>query len=132
MAERRLLLVDDHTFFRTALRRLLDLQPDLKVCGEAPDLASAAEMAAQLEPDLILLDVSLGDADGLELLPHLRRAGLKKTPVVVLSMHEDADHVERAHAAGATAYVSKSRDASQLLAVVRDALAGRSGGNHAG
>ena len=121
--ERRLLLVDDHPFFRTTLRRLIDRQPDLKVCGEAADLVGAADLAARLRPDLILLDLSLGDADGLDLFPHLRESGLGATPVVVLSMHEDAAQIARAHAAGAAAYVPKSHDTARLLNVLRETLA---------
>lgn len=123
--KRRLLLVDDHPVFRTALRRLLDRQPDLEVCGEAADLQGAAGLAVQLKPDLILLDVSLGDADGLDLFPHLHASGLGTTPVVVLSMHEETAHIDRAHAAGASAYVTKSRDTAHLLAVLREALVSR-------
>ncbi len=123
----RLLLVDDHAFFRSALRRLLDSQPDLQVCGEAADLLAAVELIAQLQPDLILLDLSLGDTDGLELFPHLQRSGLGGTPVIVLSMHEGSEHVARARAAGASAYVPKSQGTARMLAAVRDTLSGRPG-----
>lgn len=114
---RRLLLVDDHPVFRAGLRRFLELQAGLTVIGDAADILAGLTLAAELRPDLILLDYSLKDVIGLELLPMLRAQGLS-IPVVVLSMHEDEFHVEEARRAGAAAYAMKARGPNDLLATV--------------
>ena len=118
---RRLLLVDDHPVFRAGLRRFLELQAGLTVVGDAPDVPEGLALAATLRPDLILLDYTLKDSIGLELLPMLRSQGLFM-PVVVVSMHEDDFHVEEARQAGAAAYAMKARGPGDLLATVRRVL----------
>lgn len=117
----RLLLVDDHPVFRAGLRRFLELQAGLAVVGDAPDIPEGLALAVDLNPDLILLDYTLKDTTGLELLPLLRARGLSM-PVVVVSMHEDDYHVEEARQAGAAAYAMKARGPGDLLATVRRVL----------
>ena len=118
---RRLLLVDDHPVFRAGLRRYLEIQEGLIVVGDVPDVPGGLSLAQSLRPDLILLDYTLKDATGLELLPLLRAQGLT-VPVIVVSMHEDDFHVEEARRAGATAYAMKARGPGDLLATVRRVL----------
>ncbi len=117
----RLLLVDDHPVFRAGLRRFLELQTGLAVVGDAPDIPEGLALAENLNPDLILLDYTLKDTTGLELLPLLRARGLSM-PVVIVSMHEDDYHVEEARQAGAAAYAMKARGPGDLLATVRRVL----------
>lgn len=117
----RLLLVDDHPVFRAGLRRFLELQTGLSVVGDAPDVPEGLALASTLQPDLILLDYTLKDTTGLELLPLLRARGLLM-PVVVVSMHEDTFHQEEAQRAGAAAYAMKARGPGDLLATVRRVL----------
>ena len=124
----RLVLVDDHPVFRAGLRRYLELQDGLAVIGDAPDIPGGLELAATLRPDLILLDYTLKDAIGLELLPLLRAQGLTM-PVIVVSMHEDNHHVEAAHRAGAAAYAMKARGPGDLLAQVWRVLGGAGPGS---
>lgn len=118
---RRLLLVDDHPVFRAGLKQFLDFQAGLSVVGDAPDLTLALALAEELRPDLILLDLSLKDASGLELFPLLRGRGLAM-PVVVVSMHEEDHHVEQARRAGAAGYAMKARGPTDLLATVQRVL----------
>lgn len=117
----RLLLVDDHPVFRAGLKQFLDLQPGLKVVGDAPDLRRALALAEQLLPDLILLDLSLKDASGLEFFPMLHERGLAM-PVVIVSMHEEDFYLEQARRAGAAGYAMKARGPVDLLATVRRVL----------
>ena len=116
-------LIEDHNLVREGLHLVLSGQPDLIVVGEA---ASAAEALRLLEerPDVVLLDLSLGDDDGIPLLRRMRvrRPGLK---VIVLSMHRDAETVRQALDAGAAGYVAKGARSHELLDAIRAVRAGQ-------
>lgn len=120
---RRVLLVDDHTIFREALSGLIDTQPDLTVCGQAGDLRDAVDRAADLRPDLALVDISLEGRDGIELIKELK-AHCPDVRVLVLSMHDETVYAERALRAGAMGYVMKSQPAGRVLAAIRRVLGG--------
>src|SRR5690606_1447682 len=85
----RVLLVDDHEVVRRGLASLINAEPDLEVCGEADGVESAMEAIASLQPDVILLDMSLKDGDGLELLKR-KGARFASIPALVLSMHDES------------------------------------------
>ncbi len=119
----RLLLADDHAVLRAGLRLLLDAQADLKVVGEAGDGAGALRLAAELHPDLILLDLTMPGLSGLEALPALRKAA-PGARVLILTMHDDEGYLRQALRAGASGYVLKKAADAELISAVRAVLRG--------
>lgn len=118
-----ILLVDDHAVLRAGLRLLLDGQPDLCVIGEAEDVRTAVAQATTLQPDLILLDLSLTGSSGLAAIPALR-AVAPHSRILVLTMHDDEGYVRQALAAGANGYVLKRAADAELIAAIRAVLRG--------
>lgn len=114
----RVLVVDDHPVVRQGLRAFLDVQPDLTVVGEAADGTACVAAAAQLRPDVILLDLRMPDADGLVALRGLREAG-SPARVLVLTSFTDPAAVLPAVRAGAAGYVYKDVDPPALAAAIR-------------
>ncbi|HEY3267822.1 MAG TPA: response regulator transcription factor [Armatimonadota bacterium] len=113
-------LVDDHAAVRQALAALLE-EEGLCVWGQAAGRADALACVDTAKPDAVLVDLSLGDDDGLTLVEDLHRLGI---PVVVCSSHEDPEHVRQALAAGARAYVAKREAGVALAHAIREALDG--------
>lgn len=118
-----ILLVDDHAVLRAGLQLLLDGQPDLCVIGEAEDVRTAVAQATTLQPDLILLDLSLTGSSGLAAIPALR-AVAPHSRILVLTMHDDEGYVRQALAAGANGYVLKRAADADLIAAIRAVLRG--------
>ena len=119
-----IMLVDDHEVVRQGLRVLLDAEPDLSVVAEATDGIAAVETAAQVKPDIVVMDVMLPGLNGIE----ATRQIAKRVPgsrVVVLSMYTDESYVLRALKNGAYGYVLKSASVGDLIRAIREALAGR-------
>jgi DNA-binding NarL/FixJ family response regulator len=106
------------------LAQLLDSEPDLEVCGQGEDAIQALAAIRAARPDLVLLDVSIRDGDGLELLKELKAfdPGLV---VLMLSMHDEALYAERALRSGASGYVMKQESPEVLLAAIRKVLGGQ-------
>lgn len=123
-ARRRVLIVDDHPIVRHGLARMIEASPDLAVCGEVETVADAKHAIRTLEPDVVIVDLTLGQGDGLELVRDVRaqRSGL---PMLVLSMHEESIYAERMLAAGARGYIMKEAASEQLLIALRRVLAGK-------
>lgn len=119
----RILLVDDHPLFREGLKHLIQHAPDLSVSAEAGTAAEAMRLVKTACPDLVILDISLPDKSGLELLPELRKRN-PRLPVLMVSMHHKSEHVVRAFQAGAIGYVTKESALENLVAGIRSALAG--------
>lgn len=122
-ATTKILVVDDHAVVRSGLRMLLDDQDDLEVVGEAVDLRSAVFETRALKPDVILMDIVMPGADGIE----ATAAVLKEAPdakVLVLSMQDDARYVHEAFAAGASGYVLKEAAHAELVGAVREVAGG--------
>jgi DNA-binding NarL/FixJ family response regulator len=119
----RVLVVDDHPVVRQGLRTFLDLQPDITVVGEAADGDACVEVAAQLRPDVVLLDLRMPGADGLSALRGLRERGVTSRVLVITSFTEPAA-VLPAVRAGAAGYVYKDVDPPALAAAVRAVHAG--------
>lgn len=117
----RIFLIDDHPAVRQGLELLLAQESHI-ACGEAGSCDEARERIGSSGADMALLDLSLGEVSGLELIAGLRERGIA---VLVYSMHEDADTIEKAFANGANGYVTKRENADVLLAAVSDILAGR-------
>ncbi|MCS0589224.1 response regulator [Massilia norwichensis] len=116
----RLVIADDHELIREGVKKIVRHCADLKVVGEAADLKQLIPLIAQVRPDLVVLDVTLPDADGLEGLATLLRhfPGLR---VVMLSMHPEERYAVEALRAGALGYVSKGAATAELVEAVRKA-----------
>ncbi|HZN59059.1 MAG TPA: response regulator transcription factor [Planctomycetota bacterium] len=122
-AERaRILLVDDHPVVRQGLARLIEQEPDLCVCGEAETAGEALKAVADLGPALALVDLTLRDKPGLELIKDLRKQH-PDVKVLVVSMHDESVWAERVLRAGACGYVMKQEKPRMLMARIRQALA---------
>lgn len=117
----RILLADDHAVLRSGLRLLLESQSDLKVVGEAATGAETLHLAEQLQPDLILLDLSMPQLGGLEALPVLKKLA-PEAKILILTMYDDAHYLRRALQSGAAGYVLKKAADVELLSAIRAVL----------
>lgn len=122
--KRRIFLVDDHPLVREWLTSLINQQKDLVVCGEAEDAPRALQAIERLQPNAAIVDVTLTNGSGIELVKDLRRV-VPGVAIVVLSMHDEALYAERALRAGARGYVMKRETTGKIIAALRDVLAGR-------
>lgn len=113
-----ILMVDDHALVRQGLRKLLETQEDLRVVGEAGEAGEAVTLAAETEPDIVLLDVEI---PGGEVTETVRRIGERspRSRIIILSMHEGADLVQATLAAGIRAYLLKSVHWQELVVAIR-------------
>jgi DNA-binding NarL/FixJ family response regulator len=119
----RVLLVDDHPIVRQGLALLIEREVDLSVCGEADGAHTAFHAIATLQPDIVLLDISLNGPDGLEVLKEIRvKTG--SLPVLILSMHDESIYAERAMRAGANGYIMKQEATEKVLIAIRRILQG--------
>jgi len=121
--KKKVLLVDDHPLMRLGMSQLIDRQPDLFVCGQAEDANEALKSVANLNPDVVVLDLTLKDSDGLEVLKNIN-AQHPTIPVLVLSIHAESLYAELALRAGAEGYVMKSEPLANMLAAIRRILKG--------
>jgi DNA-binding NarL/FixJ family response regulator len=124
MSEISVLVCDDHALVRAGLRRLLELEPDLAVVGEAADAEEAIARTARLRPDVLLLDVVLPGRSGIDVLPELLRAS-PGTQILVLSMQDDPAYVRQAFAAGANGYLLKEAADGELVQAIHEVACGR-------
>lgn len=120
----RILLADDHAMFRSGLRRILEAEFPGASVGEAATIAELLERAGQGTWDVLLLDISMGGQNSLNVLPSLKERH-PRLPVVVISMYGDRQFVIQALRAGASAYLTKERAPEELLRAIRTVLAGR-------
>lgn len=118
MKSLRILIVDDHEVVRRGIRTLLEARPEWEVCGEAATGRQAIEHARKLCPDLVLLDVSMPDMDGLEAIPLILDA-CPGARILVLTMHDSGEIATRALAAGASGLVLKSDAVRDLVMAVQ-------------
>lgn len=121
----RILLVDDHTLFRSGLKALLSRQADFEIVGEASDGLEGVKLAEQLKPDLVLLDLDMPVMNGTEGLAQMLAAN-RELPVVMLTVSEDAEDLKEAFVLGARGYLVKNIDAEYLVNGVRQVVAGES------
>jgi two-component system response regulator NreC len=119
----RVLLADDHTVVREGIRLCLEALGDIAVVGEAANGREAVEQALSLEPDVVLMDISMPTLSGIEATARIKRAR-PSIQVVGLSMYDDEEYVTRLLQAGASGYVLKRSAATELAAAVRAAHAG--------
>ncbi len=121
----RLLLVEDHILMRAGIRALLGGLPDVEVVGEASTGPEALTLAESLSPDLVLLDISMPELNGLEVASRLLKSEPKRR-IIFLSMHTDAVYVRRALQAGAAGYLVKGADVPELSLAIRAVMRGES------
>jgi DNA-binding NarL/FixJ family response regulator len=119
----RVFIVEDHPITRDGLAQLINYQDDLRVCGHASTVAKAIDGVDEAKPDLVIVDVSLPDGHGIELVKNLGVLH-PQIHILVLSMHDEGLYAERAFRAGASGYVMKQEPAETLLAAVRRILSG--------
>ena len=119
----RILLVDDHPLVRESLKMMIRREPDLVVCGEAEDREMALELAAADEPDMALIDLTLKNSHGLELVKDMSNLW-PRIKIMVLSMQDEAIYAERVIRAGACGFVSKGELPGKILLAIRQILAG--------
>ena len=125
MVRARVLLVEDHVVLRQGLKALFSDEPDIEIVGEAGNGRQALQLVAEIQPDLVLMDISMPHLNGIEATHQIQRdyPGVK---VVVLSMHTNEEYVFQVLRAGASGYVLKQADSSEVLLAIRAALAGGS------
>lgn len=119
----RILIVDDHPIVREGLRMRISSQGDMQVCGEAASVSEALACIGQDPPDLVTVDISLGDGSGLELIQRLKTESYTAR-ILVLSAHDDTLYAERALKAGAHGYIGKGEAQSNILNALRVVLDG--------
>ena len=119
----RVYLVDDHPIVRQGLIKLIEQEDGLEVCGEAGSVAGALGEIEKLAPDVILVDISLEDSNGLELIKTIDDLGLQ-IPTLVLSMHDESLYAGHALKAGASGYVMKQAAATTLIQAIEKVLDG--------
>ena len=120
----RILIVDDHPIVREGLSLVIGQQSDLEVCGEAGGTAEALKKYRQLKPELAIIDISLADGSGLELIKELTAIDPNFKSLVV-SMHDESLFAERALRAGARGYISKAEPIEKIVEAIRQVLAGK-------
>jgi len=119
----RVLLADDHVVLRSGLRLLLISQHEYDVVGEASDGLETLSLAEQLQPDLILLDLSMPYLGGLDALPNLRKLA-PSTRILILTMYDDPQYLRQALKNGASGYILKKAVDAELLSAMRAVLHG--------
>lgn len=120
----RVLVADDHTIVRSGIRHVLESEQDFEVVGEAGSGTEAISLATSLQPDVVLLDISMPDLSGLEVAARLR--GSSTTRVLILSMHNNAEYVLESVRAGAHGYLLKDTAATELRTAIRTVCRGES------
>lgn len=119
----KIMIVDDHPIMRRGLGELINLEKDLSVCAEAENTSSALEMIKSHRPDLVIVDLSLKDESGLELIKDIK-ARFPSVLTLVLSMHDESFYAERALHAGAKGYIMKQQATTLVLVAIRRILGG--------
>ena len=120
----RVMIVDDHPMTRDGLVHLINREPDLEVAWEAENAAQALEIAAAEQPDLALVDITLPDKGGIDLIKDLK-ALRPEMKVLVISMHDESLYAERALRAGARGYITKQEGGAKLMQAIRQVLGGQ-------
>ena len=114
----RVLLADDHVIVRSGVRLLLDREPDMTVVGEAADGRSAVQLAVELNPDVVVMDVAMPNLNGIEATRQIAAAN-PDIALIILSMHSDEGYLLRALKAGARGYVLKDAPEGELISSIR-------------
>lgn len=124
MGEKKIVIVEDHPVFRMGMSELINQEADLDVCAWAEDVFDAWEKISLCRPDLVIVDITLKNSDGLDLVRKLKKSG-KNIPVLVLSMHQETLFAERSVMAGAHGYIMKQEAPALVVTAIRKVLAGK-------
>ena len=119
----RILIVDDHPLLRQGITQLINQEKDLQVCGEADDPGKAMSAIEATNPDVVILDISLKGASGIELLKNVK-VRFPRLLVLILSMHDESVYAQRALRAGAAGYIMKQEATEKVLVALRRILNG--------
>ncbi|MHC4664979.1 MAG: response regulator transcription factor, partial [Planctomycetota bacterium] len=122
--ETKILIVDDHPIVRQGLAALINQQDDLAVCGQAADAPEARKMIRELKPDVAIVDISLKETSGMELMKDIKSQH-PKLLVLALSMHDESLYAERALRAGAKGYIMKAEATEKVITAIRRILTGQ-------
>ena len=120
----RILIVDDHPMVRAGLAHLIADEPDLSVCGEADGIAEALRLMVAEKPDLAIIDLSLADGSGLDLIERIKARDTDAL-MLVASMHDEFLYAERVLAIGARGYINKQKAPEKMIEAIRRVLAGK-------
>lgn len=120
---KKIFVVDDHPMMREGLRSIINREPDLTICAEAENARQTLAQIEKAAPDLALVDVTLPDKSGLELVKDLK-ALCPALPILAISMHDETLYAERMLRAGAKGYINKHQPPAELLKAIRGVLAG--------
>jgi DNA-binding NarL/FixJ family response regulator len=119
----KIFIVEDHPIFRMGLQELIDSEPDMEVCGSAGDVNTAVSMIEKIVPDLVIVDLSLKDSSGMDLIKYINDHA-PDTGSLVLSMHDESVHAKRCIMAGAGGYIMKQEASESVVTAIRHILAG--------
>jgi DNA-binding NarL/FixJ family response regulator len=122
-AKRRVLIVDDHPIFRDGISQLINQEEDLEVCGGVASAPQALTAVEELEPDMLVVDISIQGTNGIELMKAIR-AQRPSLPVLIASMHDENIYAERALRAGARGYIMKAAPSDMVIHAIRRILEG--------
>ena len=120
---KKILIIDDHEVLRDGVKRVFDKQPGTVIFGEASTLQEALALLREQDWDIVVLDISLGDRSGLEVLRELKEIR-PRLPVLILSMHSEEQFARRALKAGASGYITKDSQRAELLKAVNKVMSG--------
>jgi DNA-binding NarL/FixJ family response regulator len=120
----KIFIVDDHPLVREWLTTLLRQQPDIDVCGEAEDMASALKGIEVLSPDVAIVDITLKGHSGIDLIKAIK-ARMPQVEIIVLSMHDERLYAERAIRAGARGYITKRETSRKIVGAIRQVRQGK-------
>jgi DNA-binding NarL/FixJ family response regulator len=121
--EKSILIIDDHPLFREGLKAIVARQTRFKVLGEAGNGRDGIQMAKRLQPDIVIMDISLPDQSGIQLTRDIRNR-LADTRVIIVSMHSKIDYITEAFQAGATGYVAKESASERLVQALEAVVSG--------
>lgn len=125
MNQIRVVIADDHTLFRQGVRQLIGAEPDIEVAGEAANGGEAVERAAELQPDVVLMDVGMPGLSCFDATRQIRRAH-PETRILILTMYDDEDYLLEGLEVGASGYVLKDSPARELTDAIREVARGGS------
>lgn len=120
----KVLLVDDHPIVRHGLSKLIEQSPDLEICGEAASSAEALQIMRETDPEVVVIDISLGGGNGLELIKQIKAQG-SDARLLVSSMHDELLYAERSLRAGAMGYINKIEGTEKIIEAIHQILHGR-------
>ncbi len=121
-AHKKILIVEDHPIFRMGMKDMINNEPDLDVCAEAEDVATALALVEKLHPDLAIVDLSLKKSSGMDLIDKIHKE-YRFCRTLVLSMHDEALHAERCLLAGARGYIMKQEASESVITAIRSIMA---------